>query len=78
MWGGHFRHFRSQGDACRFLRRMDGKELYYIAPDGHLMAAELKQSNGSLKWRPAAPCLRSMRSTEAPVTTLSVMERNSC
>jgi eukaryotic-like serine/threonine-protein kinase len=29
--------------------RRDGKELYYAAPDGNLMAAELNESNGSLQ-----------------------------
>jgi Tol biopolymer transport system component len=29
--------------------RQDGKELYYLAPDGNLMAAELKENNGSLQ-----------------------------
>jgi eukaryotic-like serine/threonine-protein kinase len=29
--------------------RMDGKELYYLDPDGKLMAAELHENNGSLQ-----------------------------
>jgi eukaryotic-like serine/threonine-protein kinase len=28
--------------------RRDGKELYYLAPDGNLIAAQLKETNGLL------------------------------
>jgi Tol biopolymer transport system component len=57
--------------------RTDGKELYYLDPDGKVTAVALKESNGSLQVAAIALCFRSMQRAGATATTSSPMERNS-